>query len=492
MKLLTRGFSATYELESLTRMLFSGAERIPDETPPDTGDWILAEMAPEGEACRLSVTVHLGDETRTAQGTAPMTMTEKERTFPLCRLLYETVCGMTGESLRWGLLTGIRPIKLFHKLAAEGLTERETAQRMQERYLLSDEMTRLALDIRRAEAAINKKSLPNGFSLYISVPFCPQRCSYCSFVSSAVERMRPLIPDYVGRLCREIEETAAIANGLGLRLQTVYIGGGTPTTLDARQLSAVIDTVRRSFDCGGLLEFTVEAGRPDTIDEARLRALHDGGVDRISVNPQTMNDRILRQVGRLHTAEDVERAYTLARKIGFSVINMDLIAGLADETPEEFLSSLSRVMALQPENITVHALTLKRASTLVYEGDAERQYRRRRETARMVDEGRAALTAAGWQPYYLYRQKNTVGALDNTGYAKKGTEGVYNVLIMDETQTILACGAGAVTKLREPGGEEIERIFNYKFPAEYLERFDEMLRRKGRVKQFYEDCLSKP
>ncbi len=492
MKLVTDGFTATYEIESLTRMLFPGARRVTREEVSPGEDGILARMIPQGDACRLEVTVAIDGRGAEAADTVPMSMTEKERTFPLCRLLYETACRLTGETLRWGLLTGIRPIKLFHRLAQEGLDDDQIAARMQSQYLLTEEMARLALEIRRAEARVNEKSLPNGFSLYISVPFCPQRCSYCSFVSSNVERMRPLIPGYVDHLCREIEETAAAAKEIGLCLQTVYVGGGTPTTLSAGQLSRVIGTVRRSFDCRGLLEFTVEAGRPDTIDRDRLCALRDGGVDRISVNPQTMNDRILQRVGRRHTSGDVVRAFELARKTGFSCINMDLIAGLEDESPEEFLSSLDRVIALGPENVTIHALTLKRGSTLVYEGDDRKLYRRRKEVARMVDEGRAVLKGAGWSPYYLYRQKNTVGALDNTGYAVEGTEGVYNVLIMDETQSILACGAGAVTKLREPGGETIERIFNFKYPAEYMERFDEMLRRKGRVKQFYEAFFPKP
>ena len=487
MKLLTRGFSATYELESLTRMLYPGAERLPGPVIPDSDDWVLAEMNRTGTAVLLRVTLCLDGTETVREDTAEPSLSEKQCTFLLCRLLYALSCERTGTELRWGILTGIRPIKLFHNLAAEGLSDAEIARRMQDRYLIGDEMTALALDIRRREAEINKKSLPNGFSLYISVPFCPQRCSYCSFVSSTVERMRPLIPQYVELLCREIEETARIANSLGLCLQTVYMGGGTPTTLEAPQLRQVLSTVRRVFDCGNLLEFTVEAGRPDTIDAERLTALHDCGVGRISINPQSMNDRTLRAVGRGHTPDDIVRAYALARDIGFECINMDLIAGLADETPAEFADSLARVTALAPENITVHALTLKRASTLVEQGQAEYFYRRGTETAEMVDTARHTLTRAGWQPYYLYRQKNTIGALDNTGYARPGTEGCYNVLIMDETQTILACGAGAVTKLRQSGGDKIERIYNYKYPAEYIGHFGEMLARKEGIAKFYEE-----
>jgi len=249
----------------------------------------------------------------------------------------------------------------------------------------------------------------------------------------------------------------------------------------------LFDTIEEEFDLGGILEYTVEAGRPDTIDRERLLALKNAGVGRISVNPQTMNDRVLSDVGRKHTSKDIVAAYELAREIGFDSINMDLIAGLSDETPEEFLSSLDQVIALDPENITVHTLTLKRASTLSEEGAQEQYYRRRSEVTRMVDGARRKLASAGYEAYYLYRQKNTIGALDNTGYAKPGKEGCYNVFIMDETHTILACGAGAVTKLKAPYSDEIERIYNYKFPKEYIERFDEMLRRKEGIVKFYED-----
>lgn len=487
MILLTRGFSAVYEIESLARMLFPQTVRAALDREVQ-GDFILAEMTPQpDETVLLSVTLCLDGRYDKRTELCSAALSEKQRTFPLCRLLYEAALELTGRPLRWGLLTGIRPIKLYHALAAKGFSEEEITQQMQQRYLISDEMNALALSIQKKEAAINAKSLPRGFSLYISIPFCPQRCSYCSFVSASVERMRPLIPQYVEALCREISLTGEIARSLDLSLQTVYFGGGTPTTLSADELTKIFDTIEHSFDLSHLLEYTVEAGRPDTIDRARLLALKKAGVGRISVNPQTMNDEVLRAVGRTHTPADVIEAYRFAREIGFSCINMDFIAGLADETPKAFLSSLERAAALCPENITVHTLTLKRASTLTEEGSAERYYRKREDVTRMVDDARALLTGQGYAPYYLYRQKNTIGALDNTGYSLPGSEGCYNVFIMDETHTILACGAGAVTKLRQIGGEKIERIYNLKYPAEYLERFDEILRRKEGVRTFYEN-----
>ncbi|MBR6736487.1 MAG: coproporphyrinogen dehydrogenase HemZ [Oscillospiraceae bacterium] len=487
MILITSGYKAVYEVESLARMLFPGTQRVEGEEIPISGDYIFTSMQTKNGECRMSVCIRMGEKALSAEGFSDASLNEKQRVFDLCKLLYNTSCELLGENLRWGMLTGIRPIKLYHNLASKGLSDSEIAAEMQKKYLISDEMNELALGIRRSEAMINAKSIPMGFSLYISIPFCPQRCSYCSFVSASVEHMRPLIPQYVEFLCREIRKTAEIARRLGLSLQTVYFGGGTPTTLDANQLKMLFDTIEEEFDLGGILEYTVEAGRPDTIDRDRLLALKNAGVGRISVNPQTMNDRILSDVGRRHTSKDIVAAYKLAREIGFDSINMDLIAGLSDETPEEFLSSLDQVIALDPENITVHTLTLKRASTLSEEGAQEQYYRRRSEVTRMVDGARRKLASAGYEAYYLYRQKNTIGALDNTGYAKPGKEGCYNVFIMDETHTILACGAGAVTKLKAPYSDEIERIYNYKFPKEYIERFDEMLRRKEGVVKFYED-----
>lgn len=487
MVLITRGYTAVYEVESLTRMLFPGTKREDAGEIPQNGDYVLAEMSPDGESCKLFVSVHVGEKNKSGESFCNAELPEKQRVFLLNRLLYEISCELLGEKLRWGMLTGIRPIKLYHQLAAEGLSDAQMADAMREKYLIGDAMNSLALTVRRAEKRINSESLPLGFSLYISIPFCPQRCSYCSFVSASVEHMRHLIPRYVECLCEEIRETAKSARKLGLSLQTVYFGGGTPTTLSAEELKLLFDTIEEEFDLSGILEYTVEAGRPDTIDRDRLLALKNAGVGRISVNPQTMNDRILRSIGRNHSSSDIKEAFSLAREIGFDCINMDLIAGLSDETPEEFLSSLKRVIALSPENVTVHTLTLKRASTLSEQGAQEKYYLRRAEVTEMVDSAREELTLAGYAPYYLYRQKNTIGALDNTGYAKAGKEGFYNVFIMDETHTILACGAGAVTKLKAPYSGEIERIYNYKYPGEYIERFDEMLRRKEGILRFYEE-----
>lgn len=491
MILMTRGFSHTYEIEMLARMLFPALSLGTPEALPGLDaaqDYLLAEMLGDGGNCLLRATLRRGGHVYTEQQASKQDIPEKERVVALARVLYGAALKSGCLALRWGILTGIRPVKLFHALAAQGIPEREANARLCERYLLSDGMARLAQTVRRAEKQINDQSLPMGFSLYISIPFCPQRCSYCSFVSQSVDKMRPLVAPYVERLCAEIAEIGQIAKTLGLTLQTIYFGGGTPTTLSAEQLTKMFLQIDHSFDRSNLLEYTVEAGRPDTIDRERLLALKSAGVTRLSVNPQTMNDDVLSAVGRGHTAAQVVEAFALAREFGFECINMDLIAGLPGDTLESFERSLKKVLALSPDNITVHTLTLKRASTLAEDAaSVAAQYARHAEVAQMVDTARRLICAAGYAPYYLYRQKNAVGSLDNTGYARPGKEGLYNVFIMDETHTILAAGAGAVTKLRAPYGADIERIYNFKYPAEYLSRYRIISDRKERVKQFYEN-----
>ncbi|MEA5134840.1 MAG: coproporphyrinogen dehydrogenase HemZ [Candidatus Fimivivens sp.] len=491
MILMTRGFSHTYEIEMLSRMLFPALSLESAEvlsTLGATQDYLLAEITPDDDGYLLQVTLRRSNNLYIDKKTLDTDISEKERVVALARILYRAALKSGCRQLRWGILTGIRPVKLFHALAAQGLTEQQANAQLCARYLLSDEMAQLAQTVRRSEKCINDQSLPMGFSLYISIPFCPQRCSYCSFVSQSVEKMQHLVAPYVDQLCVEIAEIGNIVKTLGLTLQTIYFGGGTPTTLSAEQLTKIFLQIDHAFDLSNLLEYTVEAGRPDTIDRERLLAIKAAGVTRLSVNPQTMNDDVLHNVSRKHTAQQVVEAFELAREIGFESINMDLIAGLPGDTPESFEKSLKRVLELNPDNITVHTLTLKRASTLAEDAqEVARQYNRHGEVAQMVDTARRLICKAGYAPYYLYRQKNAVGSLDNTGYAKPGKEGLYNVFIMDETHTILAAGAGAVTKLCALQGSDIERIYNFKYPAEYLSRYQMISNRKERVKQFYEN-----
>ena len=355
---------------------------------------------------------------------------------------------------------------------------------------MTQEKIELALETARHEAPILREVTDDTFSLYISIPFCPSRCSYCSFVSHDItsKRARDILPVYVDRLCEELEHISQKVKGTGLRLTTVYFGGGTPTILSPEQLDQICCAVEQHFDLSQLKEYTVEAGRPDTIDEEKLRVLRRHNISRISINPQTLDDEVLQKIGRRHTAQQVIDCFEMARRMGFDNINMDLIAGLPGDSVEGFCKTVDKVIALQPENVTVHTLSIKRSASY---GESWEERRKALEQAQqvgqMVSYAQKQLMQSGWMPYYLYKQRNTLGNLENTGYCKPGCEGRYNIYIMDETQTILAAGAGAVTKLCSNREGKLERIFNYKYPFEYVEQFDEVLKRKDRVVDFFEE-----
>ena len=479
MKLCNIGHGFDYELEKLVR-IFLPFEKIA----------VLHEMQDDQrlavcvrESGRLSAEVKL--DRKSATRTQEIKDCDDENAERiLAVLLYECFAEIIGYRPKWGILTGVRPAKLYSKLCRT-MGEDATKQYFSEKLLVSDNKISLCGEAVQGESKITALSRPDSYSLYLSIPFCPTRCAYCSFVSHSIDKAKNMIPKYVELLCKEVEYTARIARGLGLRLETVYMGGGTPTTLTAEQMDTVLRTVNSCFDTSSVREFTVEAGRPDTITPEKLAAIKKNGVTRISINPQTMNDTVLEEIGRKHTAEDTVAAFNLARAAGFDNINMDLIAGLPRDTFEGFVNTLDRVLALDPESVTVHSLAMKRAATLSTDGRLPEA-----ETgdvaSRMVDFARETLTKNGILPYYMYRQSKTVGNLENVGYAKRGFEGLYNVYIMDETHTILACGASAVTKMRQPSGSNIERIFNFKYPYEYINRFDEQIERKQGIRAFYE------
>lgn len=402
----------------------------------------------------------------------------KDFDLAVARAMYETMCEACGYTPPWGMLTGVRPVKLLRRLADSG---EDVRARFIDDFAVSEEKYALCRETEQNERPLLELSRPDSFSLYISIPFCPTRCSYCSFVSQSVEMARKLIPDYVDRLCEEIRLTAQMIKSLGLRLETVYMGGGTPTTLSAQQLHRVLDTVNKEFDISCIREYTVEAGRPDTITAEKLAAIKECGVDRISINPQTMSDEVLAAIGRKHSAAQVLEAMDMARSVGFDVINMDLIAGLPGDTPESFEKTLDTVLAMQPENVTLHTLAMKRASYLTQSGVMPSG----EQTVRMLSYADKTLHAHGQIPYYLYRQTKMLGNMENVGWSEPGCEGLYNIYIMDETHTIVGLGAGGVTKLKQPGGEYIERIYNYKFPYEYIGRFDELIARKSGIAEFY-------
>ena len=410
---------------------------------------------------------------------------EKECELKLATALYDCFTKATGYTAQWGILTGVRPAKLFSRLC-ESMGEEKAICYFRDKLRVADKKISLCRETVESEKKIISLSGPESYSLYVSIPFCPTRCAYCSFVSHSVDRAKSLIPAYIDKLCDEIHATSELAALNGLRLETIYIGGGTPTSIETAQLKRVLSTVCEYCDLSFLKEFTVEAGRPDTINADNLSMLKAFPVTRISINPQSMNDSVLEKIGRRHTSDDTVNAFKLARQTGFDNINMDLIAGLPSDTADSFKSTVERVIELNPESVTVHSLSLKRSSDMTQNGDLPEK--ETGETASfMVDYEKEKLSQNGILPYYMYRQSKTVGNLENVGYAKKGYECLYNVYIMDETHTILSCGASAVTKLRQPCGNYIERIFNFKYPYEYIDRFNEIILRKNGVTAFYDE-----
>lgn len=415
--------------------------------------------------------------------TAVKKLTDDDNELVSAQLLYKLLCDFTGLTQPWGILTGVRPVKLLRRLAEES-SEEQAVKKFEKDFFVSNEKIALSRETEHNERKILELSKPESFSLYVGIPFCPSRCSYCSFVMASIERAEKLIEPYTKLLCEEIKRTAEIANKLGLRLETVYFGGGTPTTLSAEQLDTVLGTVNKSFDMSTCREFTVEAGRPDTIDIAKLFALKENKVDRISINPQTVNDDVLKTIGRKHTAQQFFDAFELARKCGFDNINTDLIAGLPTDTPESFKNSLDSIVRLNAECITVHTLCMKRASRLTTEG-VTLDLQQARDAREMLAYTQNILGQNEYIPYYMYRQSRMVGNLENVGWSKRGFESLYNVYVMDETHTILACGSGGVTKLKRNNPDYLERIFNFKYPYEYIDRFDELIQRKSGIMQFY-------
>ena len=399
--------------------------------------------------------------------------------------LYFLLCKITGYNPPWGMLTGVRPVKLLRMLLDED-GEEYAREILVDRYHCSQDKYDLCRQTMQAEHRILELSKPESFSLYISIPFCPTRCSYCSFVSQSVEKAKKLMPDYVSLLVKEIEATAQLAKEIGLCLETVYMGGGTPTTLNAEQLYTVLGAVNKYFDMSAVREFTVEAGRPDTVTIEKLQAIKACGAERISINPQTLSDEVLANIGRKHSAAQVYEAMNMARSVGFESINMDLIAGLPGDDIVSFGKTLDGVLSMKPENITVHTLSMKRASTLVTSGQIQPDAFRN-PASDMLEVCAQRLPENAYRPYYLYRQTRMLGNLENVGWALDGHDGLYNVYIMDETHTILAVGAGGVTKMRQPGVNNIDRVYNYKFPYEYISQFETILERKKEVKRFYEE-----
>lgn len=483
MYLINLNHSYDYETENLLRLFFP-EKILQSESVPECGDYILTRL----DGNRIYVRLFLSGNTLereqeyAVQDIPSYDTTDSFFERKIALLMFDVLSQATGYTPPWGILTGVRPAKLMSKLCLS-MGEKAAREYFTSELLVSGEKTDLAYEVSRKEAPIiDAASGEKSFSLYVSVPFCPTRCSYCSFISHSNDKAKKLMPEYTQYLVKEIEHTGKIARELGLRLESVYFGGGTPTVLSEELLKKVTDAVSESFDLSGIREYTIEAGRPDSVTAEKFRIMKECGCSRISINPQTFNDEVLRVIGRNHTSEQTLEAMCAARQAGFDFINADLIAGLPTDSLESFSRTLERTLSLGVENITVHTLALKRSSNIVTEN---------RETnsgvlaAEMLCLAQKRLTESGYRPYYMYRQSKCLGNLENVGWAKEGYECLYNVYMMEECHTVLAVGAGAVTKLKNPAGNEIERIFNYKYPYEYISDFEEIINRKKQIRQFY-------
>ncbi len=424
-----------------------------------------------------------GEAERTAD-IAPFTHLLPDKNA-LKRALYERLSAETGRKLPWGILTGIRPTKLTSGYLAEGMNEADAAKRMSKAYLVSEKKAELSARISsRERSVLASMETETSYSLYIGIPFCPTTCLYCSFTSYPLSRYEKRVDEYLECVFKELDWTAERFRGRSCL--TVYIGGGTPSTLSPEQLDRLITRIEDRIDLSHIMEFTVECGRPDSITEQKLRVLREHGVTRISVNPQTMNDGTLALIGRKHDSSLIKYAYALARDEGFDNINMDIILGLPGESEKEVAHTMEEIGAMAPDSLTVHALAIKRASRLKMEAAGAVKFDLTPDEAdHVMDIATRGAEAMGLEPYYLYRQKNMAGSLENVGFARPGTEGLYNILIMEELHHIIALGAGTVTKGVFPGGR-IDRVDNVKTVEEYIGRIDEMIERKRRL---FDDTL---
>lgn len=399
---------------------------------------------------------------------------EKEEKRLVKLTIYELLKRETGLRPQWGLLTGVRPAKIISGLLAEGKNDEFALEYLTKDYLVMEHKARLALTVAKAEQKLLGKNKPNDISLYIGIPFCPTRCLYCSFTAYPLAQYKDRVDEYLDAMFRELEFLAEY--GKDFELKNIYIGGGTPTSLSELQLERLLRKVAELFHTEDM-EYTVEAGRPDTITKEKLRLMKEYGVNRISINPQTMNEETLKRIGRKHSVEDIRRVFHEARELGHENINMDLILGLPGEEPLDVEQTMKEILALAPDNITVHTLAVKRASRLKEEFD-QHTLSTAESLEKMLAIAAEYAEKMGMEPYYMYRQKNMVGNFENVGYCHPGKEGVYNVQIMEEKQTVLAAGAGASTKTVDPVTDKIERVFNVKSVEDYIARIEEMIARK--------------
>lgn len=478
MKLFLSGHEDRYAIEQLQLALFPEEPMEITESRNFSGDgarsvlyrgkiWLTAStnITWHGQSARAFCRIRAERETVSL------------RRQTLQRSYYLAAVKLLLEKPPWGALAGVRPTKLTTRLLLAGETRESVDRHMDSTYFVSPTRRTLCIDASLATVKAMKMLRPRDISVYVGIPFCPTRCTYCSFVSQSIERCAGLLDDYLACLLLEIRHVGRCIKETGCIVRTIYIGGGTPTTLNASQLRLLMDAISENFDLSELLEYTVEGGRPDTLDEEKLHVLSSYGCDRISINPQTMNDSALQAIGRCHSAEDTLRAYRLAEKVNFKAINMDLIAGLPRDTTQTFAESLSQIIELAPANITVHTLALKKGAALF---QMRTELPTADEVEKMLADGEKSLREAGYLPYYLYRQKYMSGSFENVGWTRQGYDCLYNIFMMEELHSIISLGGGGMTKLMLPDGH-LERQHNPKAPQQYIARIEDTLHQKSAI-----------
>lgn len=487
MKLYLFGHDYKYAAEQILLTLFpSERPEYPEGKP--AGDRLEIRLSRGGTFTTASCRLHIGDKStlgRAAVKNAALTgelIRDRYCQRLIKNAVYRAAREYGIERPAWGALTGVRPGKILCGILNSGIPEEEALRRFMDDYDVTEARARLCLDTSRetlkAAASLGEKDV----CLYVGIPFCPTRCAYCSFVSQSVEKSMKLITPFMEALLKDVSATAAEVRRLGLRVVSVYMGGGTPTTLSVQQLEILCTALEREFDLSALREYTVEAGRPDTITAEKLETLRAHGVDRVSVNPQTMSDAVLEAIGRRHTAADIVDALDAVRKVGGFAVNMDLIAGLPADSVDGFRDTVDKVLALGPENITVHTLSLKKGSRITLEGAS---LPTGAEVSAMLDIAREKLTAAGYSPYYLYRQKFMSGGFENVGWTKSGYVNLYNICIMEELCSIIAMGGGGSTKLVKAGDARNIRVMEPKYPLEYINGIEKICADKAKISEFY-------
>ena len=468
MKLEMIGHEDRYAIEQLQMALFPKATDRPEDSAVSRlyrgNTWLTAVTNITVDGKTSSATRRL----KASQETVRLRRRALQQSYYLAALAH------LQEPPAWGALAGVRPTKITTRHLLEGGTEKSAEQLLRDVYFVTPERRKLAIDCSASTVAAAKKLDKNDVSLYVGIPFCPTRCAYCSFVSRSIGKRTELLEPYLQAVYKELAVTGQLLRESGRTLRSVYIGGGTPTTLSANQMAQLLDSITNSFDMSRCLEFTVEGGRPDTLDLEKLKTIRSHGADRMSINPQTMQDSVLRACGRPHTGADVLRCYEQAVEAGFDAVNMDLIAGLPTDTFCGFQSSLDQVISLHPANITVHTLALKKGADLF---ENRQGLPEDKEVAQMVAYANKALASSGYKPYYLYRQKYMSGSFENVGWSRNNLDCLYNIYMMEELHTILSLGGGGMNKVNLPDGT-LQRFHNPKFPEQYIEQLDSVLEQK--------------